>query len=487
MNFTDFLLQSPPDEDRPFLLGKEKLSHEELLLQVQLFASYLRYRFGENQNIILCSPNNIFFIVSYLSIIKSGNVCIPVDPSITAGNLKYIVNETSAAVLLRPNLSKADIEDRVIAVFDEKDFADVIIAKELLYPFDAVFDENRIAEIIFTSGSTGRPKGVVISHKNLIANTLSVVEYLKITENDRILVVLPFYYCYGLSLLHTHLKAKGSVVINSSFVFTGGVINDLIKFKCTGFAGVPSHYQILLRKTKSFLNMSFPDLRYVTQAGGKLHNVFIEEFNSIFPQVEFFVMYGQTEATARLSYLPPALLRSKLGSIGKGIPGVELKVVDQNYREVKPGETGEIIARGDNIMVGYYKDEELTRQTFYNGWLKTGDLAVTDDDGFIFLTARSKEILKIRGKRVSPKEIEEIILNMKEVVDCSVIAIDDEIEGEALTAQVVLQDEFKDKINSQAIIDFCSLYLEQFKVPSRILFLEKMNINSTGKKVKAFN
>ncbi len=191
-----------------------------------------------------------------------------------------------------------------------------------------VFDGDRLAEIIFTSGSTGEPKGVMITHKNIIANTDSIIEYLNLTADDVIEIVLPFYYCYGLCLLHTHLKVGGSMVFNNNFMFLGAVINDLKKYKCTGFAGVPSHFQVLLRKSKSFKSDNFPDLRYVTQAGGKLHKVFIQEFMDNQPDITFYVMYGQTEATARLSYLPPEHLEEKLGSLGKAIPGVTLELMD---------------------------------------------------------------------------------------------------------------------------------------------------------------
>ena len=141
----------------------------------------------------------------------------------------------------------------------------------------------------------------------------------------------------------------------------------------------------------------------MTQAGGKLHNVFIKEFVETFPNIDFYVMYGQTEATARLSYLPPELVLSKLGSIGKAIPDVILKVVDKQGKEVLPGKVGEIVAKGDNIMIGYYKDPERTDTSLKGGWLRTGDLAKVDDDGFIYLVAREKEIIKVGGKRVKSK------------------------------------------------------------------------------------
>lgn len=479
MNFTDFLLNDPLiDKDKLFLLGKEDLSYGNLILEVQNLSIYINEKYGKDKNIILCSPNNIFFIISYLAIIKSGNICIPIDPAISHSNFNFIIQETTPIIFISKS-SKLNIDKQ--SSFNEDDLNIIVKKTDFLLDFSSESHSDKVAVILFTSGSTGKPKGVMLTHLNLKANTLSIIEYLKIDNKDRVLVVMPFYYCYGLSLMHTHLKCKGSIVINSSFIFLGGVLNDLLKFKCTGFAGVPSHFQILLRKTTTFIKTDFPDLRYVTQAGGKLNNSFIQEFVNTFKKIDFFLMYGQTEATARLSYLPPKLLNSKIGSIGKGIPGVTLKVVDQNFNPIKPGETGEIVAKGDNIMKGYYHDEELTKQTLYNGWLKTGDLATIDEDGFIFLLARAKEIIKIRGKRINPKEIEDVITMIPEVIDCSIYSIEDQIEGESMEAKIVLRDD--SLIDENYIKNFCYQYLELYKIPSRIIFQKKMEISSSGKKL----
>ena len=324
----------------------------------------------------------------------------------------------------------------------------------------------------------------MISHKNLIANTSSIVEYLRLTGDDTMLVVLPFYYCYGLSLLHTHLRAGGSIVLNNMFIMLGGVINDLKRFKCTGFAGVPSHFQILLRKSDSFKTAGFPHLTYVTQAGGKLHNAFISEFIETFPEIRFNVMYGQTEATARLSWLPPEMLPEKLGSCGKAIPGVVLKVADEHGNQVKPGETGEILAFGDNIMQGYYKDPESTEQTMQKGWLHTGDLATVDDEGYLYLTARKKEIIKVGGRRVSPKEIEEVIVSMPEVVDCSIEAVFDEILGETMKATVVVKESERHSLATDIIKSWCAARLASYKIPQIIEIKDKITISATGKKIK---
>ena len=327
------------------------------------------------------------------------------DLSIEQKNFDYILQECDAPLVLIERRLLDRINTGSLKTISDGNYTHLIKNQPHFNQNDS-FNSELPAQIIFTSGSTGVPKGVVLSHRNIIANTSSILQYLHLSENDIMEVVLPFYYCYGLSLLHTHLRAGGSLVLNNNFIFISSVFNDINKYKCTGFAGVPSHFQILLRKSEGFKNTHFPSLRYVTQAGGKLHNSFIEEFINTFPEISFYVMYGQTEATARLSYLEPNLLRSKLGSIGKGIPNVELKVVNQLNENVLAGETGEIIARGENIMLRYYKNGDETNKTIKNGWLYTGDMGTVDNDGFIYLSARKKEFIKISGKRVSPKEIE---------------------------------------------------------------------------------
>src|SRR5208337_2856695 len=244
-----------------------------------------------------------------------------------------------------------------------------------------------LAALMFTSGSTGRPRGVMVSNRNIVANTNSIVEYLGLTANDRIMAVLPFHYCFGASLLHTHLRVGGSVVIDSRFMYPERVLQRMQETACTGFAGVPSHFQILLRKS-AIAKMSFPHLRYVQQAGGQLAPAFIAELRQALPGKQVFVMYGQTEATARLSYLPPELLDTKLGSVGKGIPGVALSVVDESGQRALPGQTGEIVAEGGNVALGYWQDEEETARHFRNGKLYTGDLATVDEDGFLYIVDR---------------------------------------------------------------------------------------------------
>ena len=485
MNVFDYLFDSTKNLEKDFLLGsKETISFRKLYDDSLKIASYLKNTIGDNKNVLLISPNSVFFLTAYFGIIKSGNICVPLNYAIEQSNLDYILETTeSSTVFMTKGLKRKLKFESEIQLIDEEESTQ-IIDKQSLEDFSLGFDNNQVAEIIFTSGSTGKPKGVMISHQNIIANTDSIVDYLKLTSKDVISVVLPFFYCYGLSLLHTHLKVGGSIVLNNSFIFLGTVINDLKNYKCTGFAGVPSHFQILLKKSQTFKTTAFPDLRYVTQAGGKLHTVFIKEFIEAFPSKDFYVMYGQTEATARLSYMPPDLLKDKTGSIGKAIPGVELKVVNDKGEDVGLNEEGELLARGGNIMLGYYKDEIGTNNAIKNGWLYTGDMAKVDEDGFIYLVARKKEIIKVGGKRVSPKEIEAVVLSVPEVVDCTILGIEDELLGEAIQATIVLngkldEDEMRDKI-----LQTCSHNLAHYKIPQKLVFETTIKISSTGKKVK---
>lgn len=493
MNAFDYFFENTSTLKKLFLIGKEEISYRGLYKESTNLAAWIRSKIGENKHILLLSVNNLFFLKTYLAIIKSGNICIPLDPNIENENYRYISKLTNPELIfltrevekkLNLNSDKSFFPDTQHTPFTTHNSQLSALHPEPCALSPEPFDKERCAEIIFTSGSTGKPKGVMISHKNLLANTGSIVEYLKLTADDRMLVVLPFYYCYGLSLLHTHLRAGGSIVFNNSFIFLGSIIKNLLDYNCTGFAGVPSHFQILLRKSDSFKKTKFPDLKYVTQAGGKLAPIFIDEFREAHPEIRFIVMYGQTEATARLSWLPPELYESKKGSMGKGIPGVELKVINENGEKIRPGETGEVIARGDNIMMGYFYDPDATNNTIRNGWLYTGDLGTVDEEDYIYLTARSKEIIKVRGKRISPKEIEAVILAIPQVIDCTVEGIDDEVEGEMLKATVVISKGTRDIVTKESIIKHCSNYLALYKIPQVYELVDDLSISPTGKKIK---
>jgi acyl-CoA synthetase (AMP-forming)/AMP-acid ligase II len=488
VNVFDYFFEETKGLEKDFVLGnKETISFKELYHNSLKIASYLKENFGTNENIIVISQNSVFFITVYLGIIKSGNVCVPLDFSIEQGNFNLIASRTESSILFcgKQMISKLEL-NKFKSIIDEGAF-EKIVKDNSISDFLIDFDSENLAEIIFTSGSTGKPKGVMISHQNIISNTDSILGYLDLTRDDILLVVLPFYYCYGLSLLHTHLKVGASIVLNNTFMFLGTVFNDLLAYKCTGFSGVPSHFQMMLRKSNIFKSKDFPDLVYVTQAGGKLKNEFIEEFVSLMPNVKFFTMYGQTEATARLAYLPPEMVLSKIGSIGKAIPNVVLKLMNEEGEEAKIGETGEIVAKGENIMLGYYKDPQETNEVLNDGWLSTGDLGIMDSEGYIYIEARKKEIVKIGGKKVSLREVEEVVLSLAEVQDCIVEIIEDDLLGESLKLVVVIDEFLNQKSVEKKILAQCRRKLTLFKIPRLIEFVTNISVSKTGKRIRLTN
>ena len=336
--------------------------------------------------------------------------------------------------------------------------------------------------ILYTSGSTGMPRGVTLTHGNLVANTEQILGYLPLDENDSVCCVLPFHYSFGNSLLLTHVRRGGRVVIDNRFAFPQKVLETLADERCTGFSGVPSHFAILCART-DFLQMPHEHLRYLTQAGGAMSPALTRRLREALPgRIELYVMYGQTEASARLSWLPPDRLADKIGSIGVGIPGVNLEVRRPDGSVCDTDEEGEIVASGPNIMRGYWNDPEETAKVLFPDGLHTGDLGYRDADGFIFIVDRAKNMIKAGANRVSAKEIEDAILELESVVEACVIGVPDELLGEAIEAWVVVRDA-SDR-DEQAILRHCLSRLAQFKVPRKIQFTDALPKNSFGKVIK---
>jgi acyl-CoA synthetase (AMP-forming)/AMP-acid ligase II len=343
-------------------------------------------------------------------------------------------------------------------------------------------DPSQPALILYTSGSTGRPRGVVQTFGNVDANSRSIVQYLGLGPADRALVVLPLYYCYGRSVLQTHLLAGGSLFLDGRFAFPRVVMESLADEGCTGLAGVPLTFEILRRQV-DVAAMRFPRLRYLTQAGGAMAPDTIDWVRQAFQPARLFVMYGQTEATARLSYLPPERAADKRGAIGIPIPGVELRVVDEKGRPVPDGETGHLVARGGNVTLGYLDEPEETASILHDGWLWTGDLAHRDADGFFFHQGRSKEILKIGGHRVSPVEIEHAVGRHPDVAEAAVIGVPDALKGELPAAFVVARPGVT--LDLEEVRRFCREHLPAFKVPATVTQVESLPRNEAGKLLRA--
>jgi len=340
--------------------------------------------------------------------------------------------------------------------------------------------ENSLASIIYTSGSTGEAKGVMLTHHNIVSNTLAICEYLQLTENDIQMVVLPFFYVMGKSLLNTHFAVGGRVILNNKFAFPATVLKQMEEEHVTGFSGVPSTYAYLLHRS---LLAKYKDklgsLRYCSQAGGHMAKALKEELRQVLPDhVEIYIMYGATEASARLTYLSPDRFQDKMGSIGKPIPGVTVKVLDSEGNEKPAGEVGELVAYGANIMQGYWHDPEATSKALDKNGYHTGDLGYRDSEGFFFVLGRKDNLLKVGGHRINPLEIEDIILSSGLVIEAVVLGIPDNLLGHKLVAVATPKN---GNCSSKDIQAYCAQNLPKYKIPSEFNLVRSLPKNPSGK------
>jgi len=459
----------------------------------------LRLGLEKGQRVGLLSRNCKEYVESYYGILKAGGVAVPLNTAANAAQLREFVSDCEARfliagprmerllnsalgilvdvnVLLVPDLGRikevpAHIEavslDEAARESDERPGVDVV--------------DQDVASIIYTSGSTGRPRGATLTHLNVVTNTKSIVRYLDLRREDRVLAILPFYYVYGKSLLNTHALARGTVVIENRFQYPNTALDTLEQEACTGFSGVPASFAILLNRS-NLAERELAHLRYVTQAGGAMSPALTRRLMEALPGKRIFVMYGATEASARLSYLPPEELASAVGSIGRAIPNVELRVLRADGSEAELRETGELVARGSNIMRGYWRDADETARVLDQHGYHTGDLAYRDDRGLLYVVGRKKDMIKSGGHRIAAKEIEDVILEHGDVHETAVIGVPDEILGERIKAFVVLRE--SGSVDASTLTKFLGPRVPGYKLPHIIEFRDELPKNESGKIMK---
>jgi long-chain acyl-CoA synthetase len=494
VNVADFLLGSKEPSRVALRFVESDYTYGDLQFVSYKIAEYLiRAGARKGDRAVILSENSFFWVAAYLGILRSGMVCVPLPPTISQQELSYILETTDPQfVFLQARLiKKYKFEPYQLVLITDRDVTGMPTRVQISCLDNVLHTEisdtsilpstvpEDLAALMFTSGSTGKPRGVMVSHRNIIANSNSIIQSLCLKEEDSIMTVLPFHYCFGTSLLHTHLRVGGSLVVDLRFMYPETVLQRMEEMKCTGFAGVPSHYQILLRSS-SLKKKSFPYLRYFQQAGGHLGPSFIRELQDAFPSTQIFVMYGQTEATARLTCLPPEALESKLGSVGKAVPGVTLHILNESGIEVVSGEIGEIVAEGENVTQGYWCAPEETAMSFREGRLYTGDLATVDDEGFIYIVDRAKEFVKCGGKRISCRQIEENLLEFEGLIEVAVVGVPDNILGEAVRAYVVPRQPYNGDLEEK-LSSFCKARFPAQSVPKEFVILSALPKSSAGK------
>lgn len=504
MLITDFLSQSAQKHpEKPAVWYKnEWMMYGELDVRSNRLANYLiETGLERGDRVAILFENSFNYIVSYCAILKAGAIAVPLNTDITVDTLSYYLNHSGSKVLITntrfvrfvlpaiqetPGLRQVVLEQRDLAGLEGQSNCKISSLQDILDQASDKTPDVRIididpASIIYTSGSTGSPKGVLLSHLNVVSNTKSIAEYLQLTSDDRVMVTLPFCYIYGQSLLTTHLLAGGSVVIENQFFYPKVILKTMKETEVTGFSGVPSTFIRMLNRS-SIRETQLETLRYVTQAGGHMAPAIREEVAKAFAPARLYIMYGATEAAPRLTYLEPDRLDDKLASIGKPIPNVEVLVVDKHGEPVPPHQTGEIVARGSNIMVGYWNDPKATDEVIQDGYYHTGDLAQIDEEGYIFVVGRLKDMIKSNGFRVSAREVEDAIMEIDSIVEVAVKSVEDETTGEAIKAYVVLRD--GEQTSFEEIRKKLRGRLPEYKIPRHVEIRDHLPKNASGKIMK---
>ena len=495
-NVAGFLLGNGDPLETAIYFEREQYTYSDIDRAARAIAIHLRDAgCSKGERALLIGTNSFFWVAAYLGTMRAGLVCVPLPPGIRADDLGEIVAtaepiaacvEAGAGLRHAPAYGDLNlVTDRRVehptarSVANLRDLQQRLDARAAWFPPIATDD---LAALVFTSGTTGTSRGVMVSHGNIIANTTSIIESLKLSRADRIMMVLPFHYCYGASLLHTHLRVGGSLVVDSRFMYVETILERMIESACTGFAGVPMHFQALLRNS-TMRRRQFPSLRYVQQAGGHLRPALIDELRAALPAASVFIGYGQTEGTARLSCLPSEMLEARRGSIGKGLPGVRLSVLSDAGLRVSPGEVGEIVAEGANVAKGYWRAPEESRATFRDGRLYTGDLATVDAEGFIYITGRASDFLKCRGERIACQRLEDRLLECDDIVEAAIVGVPDDALGEAVKAFVVPRTPGDDGV-ADRLLSFCKCHMPSYLVPKEVVVLSTMPKSDAGKVVK---
>ncbi|MCP4691611.1 MAG: acyl--CoA ligase [Desulfobacterales bacterium] len=494
--------------DKAALICQEgRLTHREIDCMADRLAVALKgMGVQRGDRVVIFLENTIESVISLFAVLKADAVYIMLNPGLMSKKLQYILDDSAAVALIthtgkarvitgavRENLPLKHIlwtgkagsipVNHASGVSDHAWDEALTGAHEKSVRPPASNIDMDLATIIYTSGSTGKPKGVMSAHYNVVTAAMSITRYLENVEDDIILNALPLSFDYGLFQVLMTFLFGGSLVLEKSFAFPHNVLQRLRQENVTGFPIVPTMAAILLG-LKNPTKYDFSSLRYITSTAATLPPTHIRKLRSILPHVRIYSMYGLTECKRAL-YLPPEHLERKTGSVGIPIPNTEAYIVDKEGREARDGEIGELVIRGSHVMLGYWNDPEETARTFRRGGpagetrLYTGDLFRKDEEGFFYFVSRKDDLIKVKGERVSPKEIEDALCEIDGVAEAAVIGVPDEIWGQVVKAFIVPGDE--KAITEKDIHIYCRKNLEPFLRPKQIVFKDAFLKTGSGK------
>lgn len=477
------------------IAGETRLTYLELdLLSDRLAAGLVARGIREGDRVLMVAENSAEAVVAFFACWKTGAVPCPLHASIKQDKLRVIIDSTRPfAVLAQARF--CGVADAALSATDHTvlniSFGaipasgwlsyEAMVADDSKAELRQQTDTEKLALLIHTSGSTGTPKGVMHSHASLLAACGSIVDYLENTSDDVVLSVLPVSFGYGITQILTMVMVGGTLVLEKSFAFPRKVLACLVETRATGFPIVPAMAALIAGMqdlTPSFL----PDLRYITSAAAAMPPSTTLRLRELLSQTRLFLMYGQTECI-RATYLSPDEADHRPLSVGRAIPGSRAYVVDEAGNPVPPDVAGELVIEGPHVMTGYWQDDmaSVGKVTSVDGGrrLHTGDLFKTDQDGFLYFISRRDDIIKTRGEKVSPQEVERVLYALPGIREAAVAGVDDPVFGQLIRAYVALEPSAE--LSEKDILRHCALNLEDYMVPKSVEFRDALPKTSTGK------
>jgi amino acid adenylation domain-containing protein len=499
----DFLTQSAerrPEQIALVCTGRRFTFRELDQMSNQVAHALTTHGVTRGDRVALYLPNCPEAVVGIFGVLKAGAVFVMVNPTTKREKLEYLLHDSGASALLVDRRLLSNFEpaafSKLKALLVRERGAAPIVTSSFSFPtttFAQIFGEystepvacrnidSDLACLIYTSGSTGEAKGVMCEHSNITFVTQSIVAYLGNNESDIVLSVLPLSFSYGIYQLMAAMCSGARLVLEESFAFPAAILKKMGAERVTGFAGVPTVYSILLGLDLAMFDLS--SLRYLTNAAAALPVDHVRRLRERLPQVALFLMHGLTEV-ARTVYLPPDLVDAKPASVGRAIPGTEVWLEDESGRRVGPGEVGEMVVRGRHVMRGYWNNPEATRLRFRDGPVPgerlcySGDLFRSDEDGCLYFVSRKDDIIKCRGEKVSPREVENVLYALEGVTQAAVIGVPDPVLGQAIKAFVVAPGR---TLTSQLVMAHCKAHLEDLMIPKYVEFREDLPKTPSGK------
>jgi long-chain acyl-CoA synthetase len=473
------ILDQHPSDKVALIFRNNQVTYGQLKTKVEAWANSLQTKgVKKGDKVGLFSRNCSDFVVAYLAIIRAGGVVVPFNFQLAPREVVFIVKDAGMKVLVTKELlplEEALKEEGLAGQVKQYTFTDMEIPVEhnfTNYPMT----ENDNCTIIYTSGTTGKPKGAMLSHKNLLANTRGYTQMLHTNAHDIALCVLPMYHCFAWTVsISGNLLFGATIVIQETYIFKD-TMKLIAAYKINNFVGVPTMMQLFV---KGATKEELANIKYFVSGGAPLPKRLGEEFQAKFglPVQEG---YGLSEASPVVTVNPDD--RIKLGSIGLPLPNVEVKILSEEGQEMPVDEVGELCARGDNVMLGYLNQPEATKHALRGGWLHTEDLAYKDEEGYLFIVDRLKDMIISSGENVYPREIEEALYTHPAIAEAAVVGIPDKLRGQAICAYIVLKD--GQQLDNRTIRKYLLGRIAPYKVPREFFYCEQLPKNSTGKILK---